>query len=75
MYIADWDEFFDKSEQLYRSDPSKTRFSFKYRHVDAKVVLKVTNDRVNLKYQTDKENDFKRIDQLNNLFFGLTTAL
>ncbi|KAK5576703.1 hypothetical protein RB653_007847 [Dictyostelium firmibasis] len=73
MYIEDWDEFYDKSEQLYRTDPKRTRFSFKFRHAEGKVVLKVTNDTVNLKFQTDKESDFKRIDQINSLFFRLTT--
>ncbi|GAM23635.1 hypothetical protein SAMD00019534_068100, partial [Acytostelium subglobosum LB1] len=73
-YINDFDEFYNRAETLYRSDPSRTRYSFKFRHVDSKIVLKVTNDRQTLVYHTDKENDLKRIDTLNNLFFQLTTS-
>ena len=40
----------------------------KYRHVDGKLELKVTNDRVCLKFVTDQQQDLKKIDKLNNLF-------
>ncbi|EGC37598.1 signal recognition particle 9 kDa subunit [Dictyostelium purpureum] len=73
MYINDWEEFYDKSEQLYRQDPKRTRFVFKFRHIESKVVLKVTNDTVNLQYQTDKEDDFQKIEQINSLFFRIMT--
>ena len=39
-----------------------------YRHVDGKLELKVTNDRVCLKYVTDQQQDLKRIEKRNNLF-------
>lgn len=39
----------------------------KYRHVDGKLELKVTNDRVCFKFLTDQQQDLKRIDKLNNL--------
>jgi hypothetical protein len=32
--------------QLFISDPEHTRYLVKYRHVDAKLVLKVTDDKV-----------------------------
>jgi len=68
VYIDDWDTFYSESEKLYNEHPAHTRFVMKYRHKDGKVVLKVTNDRVCLKYQTDQQQDIKRIDKLNNLF-------
>ena len=45
----------------------QTRYVTKYRHVDGKLELKVTNDRVCLKFITDQQQDLKRIDKLNNL--------
>lgn len=48
--------------------PAQTRYVTKYRHVDGKLELKVTNDRVCLKFLTDQQQDLKRIDKLNTLF-------
>ena len=45
MYIQDWDTFAEQAEALYRSDPLKVRYVLKYRHCDAKAVLKVTDDK------------------------------
>ena len=68
VYIDDWETFFAAAEKLYNEHPAHTRFVMKYRHRDGKVVLKVTNDRVCIKYQTDQAAGVKRIDKLNNLF-------
>lgn len=48
----------------------QTRYVVKYRHCDGKLVLKVTNDRVCLKFATDQAQDAKRMEKLNNLFFS-----
>ena len=37
----------------------------KYRHVDGKLVLKVTDDRVCLKYLANYSQDVKKIDKLS----------
>ena len=42
----------------------------RYRHCDGKLILKVTDDRVCLKFQTDQQTDIKRMERLNNLFFA-----
>ena len=47
--------------QLFISDPENTRYLVKYRHVDAKLVLKVTDDKVCLKYKTDQSQDVKKM--------------
>jgi signal recognition particle subunit SRP9 len=46
MFIDDWNSFYEQAEQLYRSDPLRTRYVMKYKHTSGKVVLKVTDDRV-----------------------------
>ncbi|EOD03951.1 hypothetical protein EMIHUDRAFT_49848, partial [Emiliania huxleyi CCMP1516] len=68
VYIEDWDTFYAEAEKLYLDHPAHTRYSLKYRHTDGKVLLKVTNDRVCLQYQTDQQQDLKRIEKLNNIF-------
>ncbi|RVW54951.1 Signal recognition particle 9 kDa protein [Vitis vinifera] len=45
VYIESWDEFVDRSVQLFRADPDSTRYVMKYRHCDGKLVLKVTDNR------------------------------
>ncbi|RZR99451.1 hypothetical protein BHM03_00029003 [Ensete ventricosum] len=45
VYIAAWDEFAERSVQLFRADPHSSRYVMKYRHCDGKLVLKVTDNR------------------------------
>ncbi|KAH0772500.1 hypothetical protein KY290_009637 [Solanum tuberosum] len=48
VYITSWDDFVERSVQLFRADPEKasvTRYVMKYRHSDGKLVLKVTDDK------------------------------
>ncbi|GBG61060.1 hypothetical protein CBR_g18652 [Chara braunii] len=70
-YIDTWEEFAEKAEGLYRSNPVGTRYVTKYRHCDGKLVLKVTNDFVCLKYKTDQLQDARKMEKLNNLFLTL----
>ena len=67
-FVESWEAFYAEAEKLYLEHPDHTRFVTKYRHVDGKVELKVTNDRVCLKFVTDQQQDLKRIEKLNNLF-------
>ncbi|CAI9091220.1 OLC1v1026185C1 [Oldenlandia corymbosa var. corymbosa] len=71
VYITSWDDFVDKSVQLFRDDPEKTRYSMKYRHCDGQLVLKVTDDKQCLKFKTDQAQDAKKMEKLNNIFFTL----
>ena len=68
MLLPSLDAFVAEAEKLYVEHPDHTRYVVKYRHVDGKLELKVTNDRVCLKFVTDQQQDLKRIDKLNNLF-------
>lgn len=46
MFIEDWNSFYEQAEQLYRSDPLRTRYVLKYSHSGGKLILKVTDDRL-----------------------------
>ena len=60
--------FFLAASSDFRLFPTlQTRYVTKYRHVDGKLELKVTNDRVCLKFLTDQQQDLKRVDKLNSL--------
>ncbi|KAF9682967.1 hypothetical protein SADUNF_Sadunf05G0163200 [Salix dunnii] len=45
VYITSWDDFVERSVQLFRADPDSTRYVMKYRHCDGKLVLKVTDNK------------------------------
>mmetsp|Transcript_9825 Transcript_9825/g.31909 ORF Transcript_9825/g.31909 Transcript_9825/m.31909 type:complete len:106 (-) Transcript_9825:69-386(-) len=69
VYVQNFDEFYARAEEMFRADPMGTRYVTKYRHCDGKLVLKVTDDKVCLKFKTDQLVDLKKMDKLNNLFF------
>ncbi|KAJ4726820.1 Signal recognition particle 9 kDa protein [Melia azedarach] len=71
VYITSWDEFVERSVQLYKADPQSTRYCMKYRHCDGKLVLKVTDNKECLKFKTDQAQDAKKMEKLNNIFFAL----
>ncbi|KAF3331535.1 signal recognition particle protein [Carex littledalei] len=71
VYIESWDEFVERTVQLFRADPHSTRYVTKYRHCDGKLVLKVTDNRECLKFKTDQAQDAKKMEKLNNIFFTL----
>ncbi|KAM0015406.1 putative signal recognition particle, SRP9/SRP14 subunit, signal recognition particle SRP9 [Helianthus debilis subsp. tardiflorus] len=71
VYIVSWDDFVERSVQLFRNSPQNTRYVMKYRHSDGKLVLKVTDDKECLKFKTDQAQDAKKMEKLNNIFFTL----
>uniref|UniRef100_A0A2P2QP78 Signal recognition particle 9 kDa protein n=1 Tax=Rhizophora mucronata TaxID=61149 RepID=A0A2P2QP78_RHIMU len=71
VYITSWDEFVERSVQLFRADPDSARYVMKYRHCDGKLVLKVTDNKECLKFKTDLAQDAKKMEKLNNIFFTL----
>ncbi|KAH6797931.1 Signal recognition particle [Perilla frutescens var. hirtella] len=71
VYIVSWDDFLEKSLQLFRSNPQKTRYVMKYRNCDGKLVMKVTDDKECIKFKTDQAQDAKKMEKLNNMFFAL----
>ncbi|KAI3742636.1 hypothetical protein L1987_60328 [Smallanthus sonchifolius] len=71
VYVISWDDFVERSVQLFRTSPQKTRYVMKYRHSDGKLVLKVTDDKECLKFKTDQAQDAKKMEKLNNIFFTL----
>ncbi|GFP83769.1 signal recognition particle 9 kDa protein [Phtheirospermum japonicum] len=72
VYIESWDDFVEKSVQVFRSDPKKTLYSMKSRHCNGKLVLKVTDDdKECIKFKTGQAQDEKKMEKFNNIFFTL----
>ncbi|KAF7234228.1 hypothetical protein EG68_11879 [Paragonimus skrjabini miyazakii] len=62
-----WEEFAKAAEVLYLVDPSKCRVCTKYRHVDKRLSIKVTDNHIVLKYVTDMAQDVKKIEKFVSL--------
>ena len=73
-YIDNWEDFAKAAEQLFLSNPSKSRFTTKYRRCDGNLVLKMTDDKVCLKYRTDQAQDVKKLEKLNNVLMRHMTG-
>ncbi|KAF8560925.1 hypothetical protein P879_08786 [Paragonimus westermani] len=56
-----WEEFAKAAEVLYLVDP------LKYRHVDRKLSIKVTDNHIVLKYVTDMAQDVKKMEKFVSL--------
>jgi len=61
VLIDAWDDFLGQAESLFQAEPTRTRYVIKYRHQDNKLVMKVTDDRVCLKFETDEAQELKKI--------------
>eukprot|EP00118_Oscarella_pearsei_P028467 m.2218 g.2218 ORF g.2218 m.2218 type:complete len:82 (+) comp8465_c0_seq1:70-315(+) len=73
-FLSTWDDFSRMAEQIYLENPYKTRFVVKYRHCEAKLVLKVTDDVTCIKFATDQAQDVKRLEKLNNSLLRLMVS-
>jgi signal recognition particle subunit SRP9 len=75
MYVTTLDEFVVEAERLFTADPANTRYSIKFRHCDAQVVLKVTDNRTVISYKTKELSDVKLMEKLNNAFLHHFTEI
>mmetsp|Transcript_41510 Transcript_41510/g.110711 ORF Transcript_41510/g.110711 Transcript_41510/m.110711 type:complete len:117 (+) Transcript_41510:240-590(+) len=66
-----FEEFSDRCKQLYTESPDKTRMVVKYKHSNAAIYLRCTNDRVCLKYYSDQHVDVKKYEKLNSWIMAM----
>ncbi len=74
VLYTDFNLFLQASHSLYLSAPDRTRYSMKFRHSDAELVLRVTDDRQNFQFRTSAQSDLKQIERFNAIFTKLMTA-
>jgi len=72
--ISSWLDFLTQAKALYIDRPHHTRYSLKYRHADAEITLKVTDDRKCLQFRSHLQSDLKYVDRINSAFIKLMTA-
>ena len=74
VFLETWDEFAAKAQALFAANPAATRYTLKYTHNKAEMVVKVTDDVSCLKFKTDQANDLKRVLAFNQWWFGQATG-
>mmetsp|Transcript_101588 Transcript_101588/g.326500 ORF Transcript_101588/g.326500 Transcript_101588/m.326500 type:complete len:107 (+) Transcript_101588:83-403(+) len=68
VYLNDFEEFMAASQEMFATKPLRTRYLVTYRHCDAKVILKVTDDKAVLKFKTDQLADNKKVERFSQAF-------
>ena len=68
-YVASWDEFENNAQKLYEQDPARCRYTIQYHHRQRQAVMKVTDDKVCIKFKTDQYDVVRQMERLNNWFF------
>mmetsp|Transcript_99112 Transcript_99112/g.196445 ORF Transcript_99112/g.196445 Transcript_99112/m.196445 type:complete len:107 (-) Transcript_99112:84-404(-) len=68
VYLEDFEEFEAAARSLFAQKPLRTRYLAKYRHTNSKVILKVTDDKVCLKFRTDQIADLKKVERFSQAF-------
>eukprot|EP00762_Andalucia_godoyi_P003832 ANDGO_08569.mRNA.1 Signal recognition particle 9 kDa protein len=74
VYIEDFDSFAQRVEALLRRDPSKFRYTIKYRNSDSKLVMKATDDELCIKYKTDRSADIQNLGRLTGALVRAMTT-
>ncbi|KAH9964206.1 signal recognition particle, SRP9/SRP14 subunit [Russula dissimulans] len=65
VYISSWQQYQEAAENLYLNSPRKTRYSVKWRSLEGKLVLKITDNVTCLKFKTHSSIFLGRFEALN----------
>lgn len=66
--VSNWDEFAEKADKLYSSDPVNSRITIKYRHQDGKLALKATDNKTCVQYVAEQAKEVKNMDKFMTKF-------
>ncbi|EPQ55719.1 signal recognition particle, SRP9/SRP14 subunit [Gloeophyllum trabeum ATCC 11539] len=65
VYISSWQEYQEAAEALYAKSPNTTRYVVKWRALEGKLVLKITDNVTCLKFKTYSSIFLNRFEALN----------
>ena len=69
VFFEEFDEFMRKSQELYDSDPVHSRYTIKFRNIDQRAILKVTNNVKSYQYKCEDDDSHSLIDKFNAAIF------
>lgn len=69
-YVENWDEFAEKARTMYTNDPIGCRVTVKYRHLDGKLNVKVTDNKKVYQYLAEHQKEVKNVDKFMSIVMG-----
>eukprot|EP01065_Artemidia_motanka_P030192 TRINITY_DN36206_c0_g1_i1.p2 TRINITY_DN36206_c0_g1~~TRINITY_DN36206_c0_g1_i1.p2 ORF type:complete len:127 (+),score=56.49 TRINITY_DN36206_c0_g1_i1:59-439(+) len=71
VLLTSVEDFGEAAERMYRETPDKARYSFKYRHSDAKFFLKVTDNKAVYTFRSQELSDLWKLERLHAMMLSL----
>ncbi|KAM6493064.1 Signal recognition particle, SRP9/SRP14 subunit [Amanita muscaria] len=65
VYIHSWQEFQEAAEALYEKSPNQARYCVKWKSLEGKLVLKITDNTTCIKFKTYSSIFLNRFEALN----------
>lgn len=64
VFLEAFEDFEKAAERIYLNAPMRTRCVMKYNHSNSCLKVKVTDDHVCVQYQTDSQQELKKLEKL-----------
>ncbi|GAB64669.1 signal recognition particle 9 kDa protein [Plasmodium cynomolgi strain B] len=68
VYAISWGDFMQASRDIISKSPDRTRYVIKLHRPTEGIILKVTDNKNSIMYRLSKNDNLKRIEELNSLF-------
>ena len=75
LQTKNWEEFFNKAQDLCIKNPTTTRYVVKYRSKENIAVIKVTSGSVVIKYKTANPEDNNKVEEMNKFFLSYASCV
>ncbi|SBT87190.1 signal recognition particle subunit SRP9, putative [Plasmodium malariae] len=68
VYTISWGDFIQATRDIISKSPEKTRYVIKLHRPTESIILKVTDNRNSIMYRISKNENLKKVEELNSLF-------
>ncbi|ETW19301.1 hypothetical protein PFAG_01833 [Plasmodium falciparum Santa Lucia] len=74
VYAESWNDFIHTTRNIISKSPDKTRYVIKLHRPSETIIVKVTDNNNSIMYKLDKNDNMKKIEELNSLFLMWGTS-
>ncbi|SOV75234.1 signal recognition particle subunit SRP9 [Plasmodium sp. gorilla clade G3] len=74
VYAGSWNDFIHTTRNIISKSPDKTRYVIKLHRPSETIIVKVTDNNNSIMYRLDKNDNMKKIEELNYLFLMWGTS-
>ncbi|GAW79174.1 signal recognition particle subunit SRP9 [Plasmodium gonderi] len=68
VYAISWADFMQASRDIISKSPDRTRYVIKLHRPTERIILKVTDNNNSIMYRLSKNDNLKKVEELNSLF-------